>query len=344
LNISLTDQAADQEAIAVLGAGIWGTTLACLLANAGKTVRLWSRNQARVEALQKERRIEKPVSLELPPTIVLTNDFSLALRSANVALICVTSQSMRQVCGEIRNHFAHCAEGKLPILVSAVKGLELESLMRMSEVVSEVVSPSSVCALSGPNLAAEIMRGLPTAAVVASHDMTTAVHVQKILSVPKLRIYSNTDLVGVELGGTLKNVIAIAAGGSDGLNLGTNAKAALITRGLAETTRLAVYMGAKPSTMAGLAGMGDLIATCAGPLSRNYRLGYQMAQGKKIEEIKEQVDGVIEGIPTTHAVCELSKRLGVELPIAELVESLLSGAITPEKAIMALMARPLASE
>jgi glycerol-3-phosphate dehydrogenase (NAD(P)+) len=333
-----------QESIAVLGAGIWGTTLAWLLASAGKSVMLWSRDAERAETLKRERKITKPVPLQFGNEIEFTSDLGQALHSAGVALICCTSQSTRIVVNDIKAYFSERPQTKLPILVSAVKGLELESLKRMSEVIAEVIPNASVCALSGPNLALEIMKGLPTAAVVASHDLTTAAHVQKILSVSKFRIYSNTDIVGVELGGTLKNVIAIAAGGSDGLNLGVNAKSALITRGLAEMTRLAIYMGAKPTTMAGLAGMGDLIATCMGPLSRNYRLGQELARGKTLEQIKKDVEGVIEGIPTTEAVCELSKRLGVELPIAELVQNFISGAITPEKAIMALMARPLASE
>jgi glycerol-3-phosphate dehydrogenase (NAD(P)+) len=333
-----------KESIAVLGAGIWGTTLAWLLASAGKSVSLWARDGVRVENLKRERKINQPVALQFGQEIVFTNDLAESLQSAGVALICCTSQSTRAVLNDIKAHWLAHPQSKVPILVSAVKGLELASLKRMSEVITEVVPNASVCALSGPNLAVEIMQGLPAAAVVACHDISTAAHVQKILSVPKFRIYSNSDIVGVELGGTLKNVIAIAAGGSDGLNLGVNAKAALITRGLAEMTRLAIYMGAKPSTMAGLAGMGDLIATCMGPLSRNYRLGHELARGKKLKQIEQEVEGVIEGIPTTEAVCELSKRLGVELPIAELVQNIISGAIGPEKAIMALMARPLASE
>jgi glycerol-3-phosphate dehydrogenase (NAD(P)+) len=332
------------ESIAVLGGGIWGTTLAWLLASAGKSVSLWCRDSDRVEQLKRDRSVTKPVALSFGPQIVFTSNLGEAVQNAGVALICCTSQSTRAVISDVKDYFSAHPEMKVPILVSAVKGLELESLKRMSEVINEVLPSASVCALSGPNLAVEIMKGLPAAAVVASHDITTAAHVQKILSVPKFRIYSNSDIVGVELGGTLKNVIAIAAGGSDGLNLGVNAKSALITRGLAEMTRLAIYMGAKPSTLAGLAGMGDLIATCMGPLSRNYRLGLELARGKKLEQVRQESEGVIEGIPTTEAVCELSKRLGVELPIAELVQNIICGAIGPEKAIMALMARPLASE
>jgi glycerol-3-phosphate dehydrogenase (NAD(P)+) len=333
-----------QESIAVLGAGIWGSTLAWLLSSAGKSVCLWSRDRGLVEKLKRDHKIEKPFSLQLGSSVSFSNDLAECLQSSDIVLICCTSQSMRAVCHQIKPHLPAQTEERKTILVSAVKGLELTSLKRMSEVIIEVIPNISVCALSGPNLAAEIMQGLPAAAVIASHDITTAARVQKILSVSKFRVYSNTDIVGVELGGTLKNVIGIAAGGSDGLNLGVNAKSALITRGLAEMTRLAVYMGAKPATMAGLAGMGDLIATCMGPLSRNYRFGQELARGKKVEQIRQEMEGVIEGIPTTEAVCELSKRLGVELPIAELVQNFISGAVTPEKAIITLMARPLASE
>jgi len=335
---------APNESIAVLGGGIWGTTLSWLLASSGKSVSLWCRNGNRVEQLRRDRSISQPLPLSFGPEIVFTSNLSQVLPTARVVLICCTSQSTRAVVNDVKDYFAAHPQMKVPILVSAVKGLELDSLKRMSEVAADVMPNASICALSGPNLAVEIMKGLPAAAVVACHDITTAAHIQKILSVPKFRIYSNSDIVGVELGGTLKNVIAIAAGGSDGLNLGVNAKSALITRGLAEMTRLAIYMGAKPSTLAGLAGMGDLIATCMGPLSRNYRLGYDLARGKKLSQIRQESEGVIEGITTTEAVCELSKRLGVELPIAELVQSFICGAIGPEKAIMALMARPLASE
>lgn len=333
-----------RENIVVLGAGTWGMTLTRLLANAGKSVTLYTRNKDKADSLKKTRKMEKPVAIEINGEVVITSDLSEAIAKASIIIICCTSQSMRSLCEDLAPHFSSRTQGKKPVLVSAVKGLELDSLKRMSEVISELIPGTNVCSLSGPNLAEEILAGLPTAAVVASQDFATAASVQKLLSVPRFRIYSNGDIIGVELGGTLKNVIAIAAGGSDGLSLGANAKAALLTRGLAEMTRLSSYMGAKSNTLSGLAGMGDLIATCAGPTSRNYRLGMELARGKKLAQVKEEVGAVIEGIPTTAAVCELSKRLGVELPIADLVQTTLLGEIEPEKAIMALMARPLASE
>jgi glycerol-3-phosphate dehydrogenase (NAD(P)+) len=276
--------------------------------------------------------------------MTVTSELSGALKDTEVVLLCCNSQAMRDLSERLQEFFSGTASGKRPILVSTAKGLELSSLKRMSEVIGEVLPDVPVCALSGPNLAGEILSGLPTAAVVASNDLDVAATVQKLLSVAKFRIYSNADIKGVELGGTLKNVIAIAAGGSDGLNLGANAKAALLTRGLAEMTRIAVHLGAKPSTLAGLAGMGDLFATCAGHLSRNYRLGLEMARGKSLEQVQQEVGSVIEGVPTTAAVCELSKRVGIELPIAELVQSTLLGETAPGKAIMALMARPLVTE
>ena len=327
--------------IAVLGAGSWGSTLAWLLAGAGKQVCLWTRNPDKAKVIAEERQIKKSL---LPPQVVVTSELSVALAEAQVILLCCNSQAMRELCQNLSEHFPSTGRAKHPILVSTAKGPELATLKRMSEVVAEVLPDFPVCALSGPNLAGEILLGLPAAAVVASLDIEVASAVQKVLSVAKFRIYSNSDITGVELGGTLKNVIAIAAGGSDGLNLGVNAKAALLTRGLAEMTRISLHMGAKALTLAGLSGMGDLFASCSGPLSRNYRLGFEMARGKSVNQIQKEVGSVIEGVPTTAAVCELSKRVGVELPIAELVESALQGETAPGKAIIALMARPLASE
>lgn len=327
--------------IAVLGAGSWGSTLAWLFASAGRQVNLWTRSPEKATALERERQIKKSL---LPTEMMVTADLSVALQEAEVVLLCCNSQAMRNLSEKLKEHFNGAGKDKRPILVSTAKGLELSSLKRMSEVIAEVLPDLPVCALSGPNLAGEILSGLPTAAVVASDNLEVAAGVQKLLSVAKFRVYSNADIIGVELGGTLKNVIAIAAGGSDGLNLGANAKAALLTRGLAEMTRISMPLGAKASTLAGLAGMGDLFATCAGHLSRNYRLGLEMARGKSIEQVQQEVGSVIEGVPTTAAVCELSKRVGIELPIAELVQSTLLGETTPGKAIMSLMARPLVTE
>jgi len=326
--------------ICVLGAGSWGSTLTWLWANAEKDVTLYTNDEKKALSLSKERRLTKPIEVAIPESVKVTCDLASAARDADIVVFCCTSQSMRTLSEKV---FAVLGESR-PIIVSAVKGLELGSVKRMSEVLFETLPGLSLCALSGPNLAAEILSGLPAAAVIASSDEQTASTVQSALKAPTFRLYRNQDLVGVELGGTLKNVIAIAAGVSDGLNLGVNARAALITRGLAEMTRLAVKLGGSALTLAGLAGMGDLVASCSGPLSRNYRLGFQLARGKAMAEILADMGAVVEGVTTTEAVCELSKRLKLELPIAEQVECTLKGKNTPQGAIMTLMKRPLVGE
>jgi glycerol-3-phosphate dehydrogenase (NAD(P)+) len=208
----------------------------------------------------------------------------------------------------------------------------------------EELPSAKISVLSGPNLAKEILLGLPAAAVIASEDLAVANFVQNLISVPRFRLYTNTDVVGVELGGSLKNVIAIAAGAADGFDLGANAKSALLTRGLAEIARLAVHLGARPTTLAGLAGMGDLLTTCSSSLSRNYNLGLQMAKGKSLKNIMQETGAIIEGVTTTEAACELSKKINVELPVASLVQAFLTGSLTPNQAITTLMNRPLISE
>lgn len=327
--------------VAVLGAGSWGSTLSWLLANAGREVRLWTQDAAKAERINSTHLIERPLKIEIPHQVIASSDLGETVAGADVILFCCTSQSTRSLAERLKPHLKN---SKASVIVSAVKGLELSTLKRMSEVISDVIPELPVCSLSGPNLAAEILVGLPTASVIACSNIGVALDVQKVVSLPGLRVYSNDDLIGVELGGTLKNVIAIAAGASDGLHLGSNAKATLLTRGLAEMTRLAVRLGAKPGTLAGLAGMGDLFATCAGPNSRNYRLGMEFAQGKQLEEVLTGLEAIAEGVPTAEAVCELSKRLGLELPIAEQVDAALKGKTTPKGAIMTLMGRPPSSE
>lgn len=333
----MTTNSANMKNIAVLGAGSWGSTLSWLLANSGRFVRLWTQDPVKAERINSTHLIERPLKIEIPAQVIASSDLGECLIDADVVLFCCTSQSTRSLAMRLVDKLD---KNRPPILVSAVKGLELSTLKRMSQVISEVLPGLSVCSLSGPNLAAEILAGLPAASVIACGDISTASAVQKALSMPAFRVYTNDDLIGVELGGTLKNVIAIAAGASDGLNLGSNAKAALLTRGLAEMTRLAVRLGAKPITLAGLAGMGDLFATCTGPVSRNYRLGMEYARGKSLEEVLVGLEAIAEGVTTADAVCELSKRLGLELPIAEQVDAALKGKTTPKGAIMTLMGRP----
>jgi len=347
--------------IAVLGAGAWGLTLAGLWARSSKPkpISLYCRDKVKAERLMTTRVMDKPRGYGIVPEIGIESDLRACLQGASVIVFACTSQSMRVLAAEVGavigaaspaaadpalTSIGHGLDDKLPVLVSAVKGLELGTLMRMSEVLGEVMPGRPVAALTGPNLSEEILNGMPAASVIASSDAELARALQELLSVSKFRVYANDDVIGSELGGTLKNYIAIAAGSCDGLGLGINAKAALLTRGLAEMSRLAVRLGAKPTTLSGLAGMGDLFATCASPLSRNYRVGFELVRGKSLEQILTGLGAVAEGVTTAAAVCELSKRLGLELPIAEQVESTLKGNSTPAGAIMALLSRPLVSE
>ncbi len=344
----------EQSRIAVLGAGSWGGTLARILAAQNKDVSLWTRDEQKARALAETRLIEKPLHISLPPNLLVSSNLEKCLEGRDIIIFACTSQSMRSVASLVKAQLklsTPVPAGKisdnvnnLPALVSAAKGLELDTFQRMSEVLQEVCPELVVASLSGPNLAAEILKGLPTASVIACKDADIATKIQKSLTVPTLRFYSNTDLTGVELGGSFKNVIAIASGGVDGLGLGTNAKAALMTRGLAEMTRIAVALGAKASTLAGLAGLGDLVATCSSPLSRNYRLGYMIARGSKIKDAEAELGAVAEGVNTARALCDLARKMNIELPIASQVEAALNGDISPQRAIMNLMNRPLVSE
>ncbi|MDR3614845.1 MAG: NAD(P)-dependent glycerol-3-phosphate dehydrogenase [Candidatus Obscuribacterales bacterium] len=330
--------------LAVLGAGSWGATLARTFASAGRNVHLYTRDDDKAEFINSHHLITKPITVDIPENVLASSDLASVVEGARILVFCCTSQSVRELATKVQEILSGLEQKFKPIIVSAVKGLELSTLYRMSEVILDVIPDIDVCCLSGPNLASEILRGLPAAAVIASSNQATASIIQKELSISKFRLYTNADMIGVEFGGTTKNVIAIAAGASDGLNLGANAKAALLTRGLAEMTRLSVAMGAKPLTLAGLAGIGDLLATCDGAASRNYRLGNLFVKGKALEDIFAEIGAAIEGVPTAKAICELSQRLNIDLPIATQVQAALSGKTSPEGAIMTLMSRPLASE
>lgn len=327
--------------VAVIGSNAWGSTIAWLLAKAGNLdVRLYSRSAEKVARMKETGILEKPAPVAVPEYLTLSSDLEGTIHGVGVIIIACTSQFMRSIARSLKPVIGNTS----PIVVSAVKGLELDTNLRMSEVLKQELTGCRIHCLSGPNLAFEIRAGLPAAAVVAGSDLDDARLVQKTLSTNSFRLYASDDLPGVELGGTLKNIIAIAAGGSDGLNLGVNAKAALLTRGLNEMKRLSIALGARESTLYGLSGMGDLIATCQGPLSRNYRVGHHLAKGTSLAAALKLVDTESEGVNATYAVCELSKKLELELPIAYQVQQILKGASTPEKAIMALMTRPLAIE
>jgi len=343
--------------VAVIGAGSFGTCLATLCAyhaeqaggggsaSAGgePSVRLWARSPDLAEAINREHRNPRYLKdLELPPGVRATPDLEEALRGAELVICAVPSHALRDV---VSRASAFLEEESL--LVSTVKGIEYETGMLMHEVLGDVLPPqhhARVVCLSGPSFAREIARRLPTVVTVASREETWAISVQASLSCPWFRCYSNDDVVGVEVGGALKNVVAIATGISDGMGVGHNARAALMTRGLAEITRLGVHLGAQPTTFLGLSGMGDLMLTCTGDLSRNRRVGLALGQGRKLEEIVEELGEVAEGVRTTRAACRLAERLGLELPIAEMVRRVLDGEVSPEEAGHGLMTRQLGSE
>ena len=333
------------QRVAVLGGGAWGGTLAWLLTENGvESVRLYRRPGAAFDNLLKSRELVDPLPVKLSEGCLITSDLGEALEGAEIVILACTSASMTNLLEQVHSVLAADSQGAQRIFVSVVKGLDPQSLKRMSEVANEILGTDRVLSLSGPNLAFEIRSGLPCAAVVAHPDLALAQYVQHSLSTKSFRLYASDDITGVELGGTLKNVIAIAAGASDGLKLGVNAKSALLTRGLAEMVRLSANLGARPNTLFGLSGMGDLIATCQGPLSRNYRIGMYLAENASLEEALEKVGSVAEGVQTTDSVCELSKKLAIDLPIALQVQATLKGTTTPKDSIMTLMSRPLAKE
>jgi glycerol-3-phosphate dehydrogenase (NAD(P)+) len=329
--------------IAVIGAGSWGTALAAVAAGAGRTVSLWSRRTDVVESVNSAH--INPVYLSfasLPPGIRATTDLNGAVRDAAIVVLAVPSHATRAVLERMRNYVS----GEV-IFVGAMKGLEIESGKRMSEVAAEVFEeeprPRYVC-LSGPSFAKEVLAGHPTAIVAAGHSMEACKLIQQQLSFQNLRIYTNADLVGVELGGATKNVMAIASGMAAGLGFGFNSIAALITRGLAEMTRLALTMGAKQETLMGLAGLGDLVLTCTGNLSRNRFVGEELGKGRKLSDICTELNEVAEGINTTRAVKRLAHEAQVDVPITSEVYDVLYDHKPPREAVAELMTRPLREE
>jgi glycerol-3-phosphate dehydrogenase (NAD(P)+) len=328
------------SAVAVLGAGSWGTTLADLLARRGHEVRLWAYERDIVAAIN--ARQENPVFLPgcaLAPNLRATGDAVGAARGADVVLVVAPSHVFRGVVRQARP-----GVGAEALVVSATKGIEPDSLKLMSEVLEEELPAHPVTALSGPSFALEVFQGQPTAVVAASRDERAAHQVQEVFATSRFRVYSHTDVIGVELAGALKNVIAIAAGILEGLGLGNNPRAALITRGLAEMTRLGVAMGADPLTFAGLAGMGDLILTTTGALSRNRSLGVALAQGQSLAEYTAAHRSVAEGVNTARGALALARKLGTELPICAQVAAILFEGKPPTQAVGDLMERTLKSE
>jgi len=329
--------------VAVIGTTSWGTTLAIMLTRKELAVSLWARTEQEAEKLNREKQnaIRLP-GFSFPEGLRATASLDEALDKAVLAILAVPSQNMRLNVRLVREHLDSSM-----LILSVAKGLEVESVKRMSQVVSEEVAPRfhpNICVLSGPNLSREIARGLPAVTVVAAYDATVAAKVQRIMATPLFRVYTNTDVIGVELGGALKNIIALAAGMVDGLEYGNNTKAGLITRGLAEITRLGVAAGANPLTFAGLAGLGDLVATCSSPLSRNRFVGQELAKGRDLKEVLSSMTGIAEGITTTVAALKLAEELDVEMPIAEQVFRVLFKGLNVRRAVSELMVRELKHE
>lgn len=328
--------------VAVIGAGSWGTTVASIAAASTDTV-LWARRTDLAAAINDSG--VNPDYLpdhELPEALAATADLEQALSGTDLVVMAVPSHGFRDVFEGVAVHIGR----SVPVL-SLTKGIEQSTLSTMTEVVAQV-SPDHdqnlVGVMTGPNLASEIMAGQPTATVVAMRDGPAAEALQHLFMGPTFRVYTNDDVTGCELGGALKNVMAIAAGMSDGLGFGDNTRATLITRALAELTRLGVALGGRPETFAGLAGMGDLIATCISEKSRNHRVGVSLAKGKTLEEIVSEMKMVAEGVKTTRSVLGLAERTGVEMPIASHVNRVLEGEMTPREGMLSLMTREAKSE
>ena len=324
--------------VAVIGAGSWGTALALVLARKGYETRLWAHNPARVAELREKREnVTYLKGYPLPDTMVPTADLAFALDGAQLVVTVVPSHTMR----EVMTRAAPLLPRGVPI-AAASKGIENGTLMIMSEVL-EAVLPAELHGqltyLSGPSFAKEVAAELPTAVTVAGHDSAMAKRVQELFSASYFRVYVTEDVVGVELGGALKNVMAIGAGVADGLGYGHNTRAALITRGIAEISRLAIKRGANPLTLAGLAGMGDLVLTCTGELSRNRSVGLRLGKGDKLPAILADMKMVAEGVKTTKSAYELAKREGVDMPLVREVYAILYEDKPPEEAVVALMGR-----
>jgi glycerol-3-phosphate dehydrogenase (NAD(P)+) len=321
--------------VAVMGAGSWGTAFAMVLCDAGNEVRLWTRRPELAAAINAEHRnVDYFPTLPLPDDLVAVSDPSEAMNQAEFVVLAVPSQTLR----------ANLKEWTLPtdaIIVSLAKGIELGTGLRMSEVIAEAASVPAdrIAVVTGPNLAREIAEKQPSASVVASSSLPTAEALQAVCHTARFRAYTNPDVVGCELGGATKNVIALAVGMAIGLGLGANANASVITRGLAEISRLGMALGADPHTFSGLAGLGDLVATCISPLSRNRTFGEELGRGRTVAEISASTRQVAEGVKSCASTEDLAARHGVEMPIVAAVADVIAGRITPPEMISSLMSR-----
>ncbi len=321
--------------VAVIGSGSWGTALAVMLQKHGHDVIIWSRRQDAVDEMQKDRENKRYLpGVQLPEGLVFTTDRGAAVKDAEIIILSVPSKAVRQTVMDFAPLFT-----KEHVLVNVAKGLEEGSLKRLSQVIEECAPQCEVCILSGPSHAEEVAREIPTTCLIASENEETAKMVQLEFMNPRFRLYTNTDVIGVEMGAALKNVMALAAGASDGLGFGDNTKAALMTRGIAEMKRLGIEMGGKSETFAGLSGIGDLIVTCTSMHSRNRRAGILLGQGKSLEETLAEIKMVVEGVNTARAAYTLAKEHNVEMPITNAVYDVLFQGKNAEKAVLELMSR-----
>ncbi|HEY3398712.1 MAG TPA: NAD(P)H-dependent glycerol-3-phosphate dehydrogenase [Armatimonadota bacterium] len=327
--------------VAVLGAGAWGTTLAAMLARSGRAVRLWCLEADLAEDMRTTRRNRRyRPECELPPSLTVHTDLAETLETPDAVVLAVPSQFLRGVLEQARAGLLAA-----PLLLNATKGLEEATGLRMSQVIGEVLgSELPLATLSGPNLSKEIASGKPAMSVVAAATEQIATRAQRLMSSPLFRVYRNCDIIGVEICGALKNVIAIGAGASDGLDLGANAKAALVTRGLTEMGRLGVCLGAQPATFWGAAGMGDLVATCHSSDSRNWSVGNRLARGESWDEIRQATYSVAEGVYTAVAARRLGREFDVAVPLTEAICSVLFEKVAVSEAVTALMTRPEKAE
>ena len=325
--------------IAVIGAGSWGTTLACLLADNGHDVTLWVYEKDLADRIRstKENDVFLP-GYKVPDNLNISNDLEGLLKDANYILSVVPSQHTRAVFKDVVHVIRDDA-----VIISASKGIEIGTLLTVSEIFNEITG-KRVTAISGPSFAKEVIEKKPTAVTIASEDQETGLALQKLFSNDYFRVYTNTDVMGAELGGALKNVMAIASGISDGLGLGSSSRAALITRGLAEMTRLGVVMGAKEKTFGGLSGLGDLVLTCTGTLSRNYTVGHRLGNGEKLKDIIASMKMVAEGVATSESSYALAKKHNVEMPIVQQINKVINEDKDPVDAVRELMTRTLKSE
>ncbi|MBQ6516051.1 NAD(P)-dependent glycerol-3-phosphate dehydrogenase [bacterium] len=327
--------------LTVLGPGCWGLTLAWLLSDNFENVCVWGRESDLNDELINNKHCSKPLEVQLQDKVQITSDMPSAIKDADIILLVVATAGIRSVCENLKKSGLKSDQ----ILLNASKGIELNTLMRMSEVIKDVLPEQKIAILSGPTLAKEVLMGKPTAASVASEDLEVAEYVQNLCSVPnRFRLYTNNDVIGVELGGSLKNVIAIASGFAHEMGLGDNCAGSLLTRGMAEIVRVSVRLGANPSTLYGLSGMGDLIATCSSPMSRNFTVGSMIARGKKIDDILAELGSVAEGVQTSKAICDLAEKLDIEVPLSNAIYKAVYTDITPEEILAGLMNRKLKKE